>query len=428
MHKTIMNSDLLRLRAPRLALAFSIGLAATACGHSEGETFGKGLTVKVAPLDLPGITDAQFDLAVFNGDNELVWRKTGLTSSKYGNGQGDLTFVGPCDADSNDNRVELTIVSLSNATRQLTADEWQNPTQNGPLTLEIECLANQDTQALFNVTILRQANQGFFDIAVTFEDIFCSAKLDCQNSTGGKLELLHDPLTGERATTVVMAFACTAGGGETTWLHLNDVNVTCGDGTSYWFDPSEGPGNIGGKPPVFFQAATYLGKEDLPGYDKCYWNMALGVREGFDARNCVLTGQGTATEGALENGRTPANTAWPYVKWSVPLTGDAGQVDCGAQALNALGSSVQTDYTPLRGSGFNHSMECATTTITSPPRALCGGTIAGLNDAVAVTAAGGGVSVSVGDQRSPIYLLDSGMDVDGCCLNPCCTTEGSQDL
>ncbi|MBL8785520.1 MAG: hypothetical protein JNJ59_11500 [Deltaproteobacteria bacterium] len=410
----------------KTALAGLPGLALTlgACGQKEStpEPEPHGLRVEVSPLTLEGISDAQFELAVFNGADDLVWRKAGIKSTDFGNGKGDIVFIGTCDASSNDNRVELKITSLSANGRVLGATEWQNPTANGPLVQSFTCVENADAPVTFNVTVMRQANQGFFDIAVTFEDIFCSAKLDCEDDKGNDLVLLHDPATGERSTTVVMAFACTTGNGQTTWLHLNDVNVTCGDGTSYWIDPAGGPGNMGGQAPVFFQTASYRGKEGLPNLSKCYWNTALGVTEGPAAASCVLSGQGTATEGALTDGRTPANTAWPFVKWSVTLTDEAGQLACGRQALNAVGSDVTTDYTPLRGSGFSHSMECETTTITSPPRALCGGTIQGLNDAVAITTTAGGVSVSVGDQRSPVYVLDSGMDIGGCCLNPCCTT------
>jgi hypothetical protein len=402
-----------------------------AVGHGLRPLGGSGAGLRPWPHGERGaaesarVVDATYDLAVYNGQSQLVWERQGLTSQSYGDGKGDLTFVGPCDASANPNRVELMVVSLSGPTGPLAATEWQNPTRSGPLSLSFTCKPNEDVPVTFNLTILRQANQGFFDIAVSFEDIFCSAKLDCQDDEGDDLVLLHDPVSGERATTVVMGFACSTGNGQTTWLHLSDVNVTCGDGTSYWIDPAGGPGNMGGQPPVFFQTASYRGKESLPGLSKCYWNTALGITEGANAASCVLSGQGTATEGMLADGRTPANTAWPFVSWSVTLTDEAGQLTCGRHALNAVGSDVTTAYTPLRGAGFSHSMECETTTITSPPRALCGGTIAGLDGAVAIVATAGGVSIAIGDQRSPVYTLDGGEGVEDCCLNPCCTTAGA---
>src|SRR5690606_28057069 len=131
----------------------------------------------------------------------------------------------------------------------------------------------------FSLTILRSANQGFFDVAVEFDDIFCAAKFDCRDEDGDPLVLLHDA-NGERAETAVLAFACTGGGeADSTHLYLSDVDVTCGGATAT-IDPSAGPGNLpagaitGDAGGFVTGAATYRGAEQL-GYAKRYWNLAI---------------------------------------------------------------------------------------------------------------------------------------------------------
>ena len=78
-------------------------------------------------------------------------------------------------------------------------------------------IENTDVAVQFDITMARQADQGFFDVAVQFKDIFCSAKLDCQNADGSDLELLHTP-AGARDMTVVLGFACTGSLTGTTFV------------------------------------------------------------------------------------------------------------------------------------------------------------------------------------------------------------------
>ena len=54
----------------------------------------------------------------------------------------------------------------------------------GPLVKTFPCTPNADTPVDFDVTVMRQANQGFFDVAVSFDAIFCAAKLDCCDVAG----------------------------------------------------------------------------------------------------------------------------------------------------------------------------------------------------------------------------------------------------
>ena len=143
----------------------------------------------------------------------------------------------------------------------------------------------------------RAANQGFFDVAVEFDDIFCSAKLDCLDSQGGPLKLLFDPDTGARGQTVVVAWACTAGIGAETWLYEDNLVVSCfdedtGEPLGSWaYDPSLGPGNAGpGQAPFVFETGIYRTVTESTGVSS--WNVALGVRPEELPGRCVLAGRG----------------------------------------------------------------------------------------------------------------------------------------
>jgi hypothetical protein len=95
----------------------------------------------------------------------------------------------------------------------------------------------------FNFTIMGQADQGFFDVAVNFDAIFCSAKVDCTYDDAGNdpIELLHDPATGERTQTAVIGIACSAGPGNDvdTAILLNDIRLYCGDVAVPMFSASD---------------------------------------------------------------------------------------------------------------------------------------------------------------------------------------------
>ena len=101
----------------------------------------------------------------------------------------------------------------------------------GPLVKTFPCTPNADTPVDFDVTVMRQANQGFFDVAVSFDAIFCAAKLDCcdvAGDPGGDPDACDRPAEdiellfrgGERATTIVLGLVCTAGIGSDVETHL----------------------------------------------------------------------------------------------------------------------------------------------------------------------------------------------------------------
>ena len=417
----------------RLLLTSLLAFAAFGCGKDQTVApAGPGFAVTVQPLSLTGVNNASYTLTVKNASG-VVWTKTGLESTRYGDGKGALTFVGPCDASQNPHSVELVLESLWGPSGQLT--DFVNPAPSSAPAIRsgLTCVENGDTPVSFNLTIARDARQGFFDIGVTFSDIFCSAKVDCLEDP-----LLHIP-GGERGPTAAMAFACTSGrdtqgNEEDTYLHMTNVVVECGppgNRKTFTLSPGGTPGNQGQVLPVFYQTAIYKGQEDLPGYDKCYWNMALGVNEGNGAINCRVIAQGTASDASWtdepdEDGQTPRNTIYPYVDFDVTITDAEGNLDCGsmqAHPLNAQGSGVQTAYTSFEGSTFTHEWRCGSTTVTTE-KLSCDGLYPSqpAESGASFVQTPAGVQVAFGNSWSPLYAMPQNYQLDDCCMNPCCTT------
>jgi hypothetical protein len=389
------------------------GCAAESTGPSAPAT---SIEVKVVPLELTGITDATFSVTVQNGNDEVVWSCPDLTSSRFGNGLGDLSYVGPCDAQSNPHTVTLELVSRSDAGGVLPETDWRDPT---PVALEVDCVENADVPVTFNLVVMRRANQGFFDIAVTFEDVFCSAKFDCLER-----DFLHNPATGERDTTLVFAFACAAGVGEETTMYLDDLVINCDDGTTYNIDPTVGPGNQGGQPPLLYQVGTYWGQEVFEGQniDKCYWNVAIGVDLTIPVpqdANCVLTATGTATGGTFVDNTSPDGSWWPIIEWTIPLTDGTGALICGENPMDGVGSGVVTGYTDQIGETFDHMYDCGL----EPGQFACAGDVTVLaGEQLLFAAAPGGFTVHVGGTASPVFPLPPGHTLTRCCVEECCAT------
>jgi len=365
----------------------------------------------VAALSLAGVGDVVWDVEVLNGANpaEVVWSKR-LTSSRYGDGAGSATVVGPCDAsaDARANTVRLWVVGVydapvvsagafarGDATGAGAVDgealPFQSPTLAGPLTREFACLPNADVTVSFEVALMRPAVQGFFDVAVAFDDLFCSAKLDCCEAPAGPacaldgsedLALLFDD-AGARASTLVLGFACTAGphAEVDTQLYLDALTLDCTSpsaesfGADLVLDPSGAPGNQctagalsactdvvteHGLPPVdadlyLFQVAVYRGFEALESggevAQKVYWNVALGVRRPAIGQ-CWLrtraTADGAAGTPAIDQGAVAPGVVYPYIAWDVPLG------SCGAEALrfDDPTAPVRPAYTTTSGPGL----------------------------------------------------------------------------
>ncbi|TNF24134.1 MAG: hypothetical protein EP329_25615 [Deltaproteobacteria bacterium] len=332
--------------------AFAGGCAAdpTAAPFATG-----GVEVQVAPLTLDGVTNARYALTVTNGaggTGDVVWEKT-VESLQYGSGSGSLSYVGTCDADTGVNTVSVELLALYDAGGEVAAAVYQNP---GVLSLDVDCVADQDVRVTFDITIARQAQQGFFDVAVELDDLFCSAKLDCQDDAGGDLDLLHDA-SGARNMTAVLGFACTGGLTGDTYLYMDDPVITCTDGSNNVvtttvdasglgnLDLTQAPSaNPGG---YLFAAAVYRGDEDL--FGKSYWNIGFGLDDTRFATlgSCVLTGRATAASEAWPQEPSgfpvPTDRVYPVIDWSVPLSDATGRV-CTSHEVNVTDSGVATHY------------------------------------------------------------------------------------
>ena len=317
---------------------------------------GPGVAITVAPLELPGVTNARYRLVVKNHSDQVVVDRE-LTADAYGDGAGSVSYVAPCDADDNDNTVTLTLLDLYGGAAgdaAFAASDYDNP---GPLTQTVTCEPNADVAVRFDLTIARRANQGFFDVAISFDNIFCSAKFDCLKDAGdpsSTIDLLFNA-GGDRDTTFVLGFACTGGlSGAETWQYLDDLDVVCGAdavrvdvGAGVGVLPTGAITQTSGTLNPLFAAAVYQGEEALSGVDKQYWNVALGFAGGSD---CVITTRGTASDGSFAGTSTPPGTTWPFIHWNVALTDGAGAITCTQHPVNDATcptSGVCVEYTPI---------------------------------------------------------------------------------
>jgi len=314
---------------------------------------GDGVAITVAPFDLPGVGDASWRLAV-TGTAGQVWTRD-LTSSGYGDAAGSLSYVGPCDADANPNTVTLELLALEDASGQpIPAADFRDP---GPMARDFTCVANADVEVTFDVTVARRAEQGFFDVAIAFEDVFCSAKLDCLDDHGAPLELLHVP-GGGRGQTVVAALTCVAGGDAQTHLLMDGWTFACSDGTEVSHDPSEGPGNVGAATHLF-QRAVFRGPTSFGAVSGCYWNQAFGLDLAAIPSDvdCTVSGRATATSDAFSGTATPDGWVWPVVSWSVPVVED-GALACSHHPVDVADSGVATTYTGPASDDFAYAWDC----------------------------------------------------------------------
>ncbi|MBL8788107.1 MAG: hypothetical protein JNJ59_24655 [Deltaproteobacteria bacterium] len=398
--------------------------SALGCSDQASGPSGPHLEIGVAPLTLNNVADACYTLTVYNvgkdaiGPSSVVWTKSSVCATRYGDARGSVSYIGTCDADP-DGRINTTSLVLEGLCTTagcdvsdpsdpgtLAVSEYQNPCKaSKPCLLERPCRENADTLVEFNITIMRDAKQGFFDIAVNFEDIFCSAKLDCVP------ELLHRP-GGERDLTAVLGFACTSGA--ETCLYADSITLTCDNG-SWTIDPSQGPGNITENSPVLFAAATYEGDEAFTAFEKQYWNVALGLDSAAfaAAQNCTLSWSTTAAEGALTANTTPADTTYPRIVWSRQILTN-GVLTCGAHALNEVkagesAASVRTEYVQVDESHTFPHTNC------EPEASGCvcelgfspnpTGTSCVRELSVAPTQAGAALAVCAGDSNNAYSML-----------------------
>lgn len=361
----------------RSVATVSAAMAALALGCADaGAPAGPSgrIAVEVAPLDLEQVSIACYDVLVANADGP-VWRRgdpattrregdsEAICSDRFGSPDGDIAYVGSCDADpgadtdsereGTQNEVTLWVDGLYDAGVTRDLGDWQDPCPDG-CTLVATCAENADTPVVFDLTILRQANQGFVDIAVNFSDVFCSAKLDTCYTDGRHIELIHGG-DSVRDWTAVFGLACSPGSDAVqSNILYGPVEVSCGD-ISFLVDPTQEGNSVAyGPGGVELNYAVYRGEELLdcgggPGScKKIYWNLAFSLEDlaALGAgTSCKLTLEATANDDDDDfSGGLPSaeGLAYPYIVVDAPLTDD-GAAWCQRNPL-ATSGPVRVEY------------------------------------------------------------------------------------
>ncbi len=311
------------------ALPLSVASISSCAGPSVDLDLTGRLAIEVAPLTLPGITNADWGISVSNGAGQTVWSRPTLSADNFGDGAGGLTFVGACDASSPSHVVALTLnalyedENLDGTNETVPTTEYKNPCPSGtPCTVAATCSENQDTAVQFNLTVMRDANQGFFDIGINFEDIFCSAKVDCRPA------FLHDD-SGNRVAAAVVGFACASGQGTESKLHIY-LDAVAGSSTQHLLTATRG--NVEG--PVR-DYSVYRDNEEMAGYDKGFINFAVEVGTGLD-----ISGNATASTDNFPS--SAGYTAYPVIGFNVSVPQNCSGFS--AHELDAVGSGVKTKY------------------------------------------------------------------------------------
>ncbi|PKN54033.1 MAG: hypothetical protein CVU56_28705 [Deltaproteobacteria bacterium HGW-Deltaproteobacteria-14] len=342
----------------------------------------------VAALNLEGVGDVVWDVEVQNGDRDVVWQRR-LWSSGYGDGAGSASYVGPCDADAAvaENKVRVWVVGVyadavsaagafasgsDSGAGAVDGDPiaFQNPTTlTTPLERSVTCLPNADAAVQFDVALMRPAQQGFFDVAVDFDQLFCSAKVDCLDAQGQPLALLFDT-TNTRSTTVVAALACTSGTSTPpTYLYRAPLVLDCPSPfADLVLDSTAGPGNAYAAAvaaPVF-QYAVYPGTEQLTddtgaSYGEAFWNVAIGLDLAQLPAGCHLRTAMTASRGPFDGCTTPTTSAaYPVIDVDVTLT-DGDGLACTHHPLNGSDGGVATRYALTPERFAHHAVDGVTT-------------------------------------------------------------------
>jgi len=348
--------------------AGALALSGLGCSQEPGSgAEGAHVSVSVAPLDGSGIGVACFDLQVYTASG-LLWKKGDSTTSyldydedtvcsdQFGTaGGGSIRWVGSCDAQASadtdlitpgvQNTVTLWFDGIYDQAKTATTQVY-DPCGAGGCSIDFTCVANGDSPAEFNFSVIRDAEQGFFDIAVRFDSIYCSSKYD--DCYGNERISLFSGEDGAH-NTGVFALACTAPSPDDVDLYYGDVVVAC-SGVNFPIDPTvTGTATATSVPPghaltyTVFRAPSTTSCND----ETCnglYWNIAFDLKDlsAPELGSCSLAFSATGTKGngTFVNGAPSAGSTYPYVDVSATLNGPT----CQQNPLNGDESAVVTAY------------------------------------------------------------------------------------
>ena len=334
--------------APGLALTLASAFLALHCTADGPPAAPRGqVALSVAPLTLQEVGGATWRLVIEEALGGGAWGPVVDRQVGSDGPSGAMTYVAPCVA--GESRVSVTLVSVTDTASQ-PMDVMTPPTATKSFT----CVENADVLVEFDITVMSAAKQGFFDITVNYEDVFCSAKIDCNPA------YLHHPVTGERGPTVITALTCSAGPtdtGETTYLGLAQAYLCCSNGTRVECTLLEQAPRVG-----VLDTKRYAGANMVLGglYLNTAWRLDEAYLAGPPPQSCVFSAMGFVNTAPA--GQTPATTyqeGHPAFHWYAEIDAAAS---CAQSAMDVSYSAVPpngtADCSPLPDVGPDQPETC----------------------------------------------------------------------
>jgi len=305
------------------AAAGALALSALwGCGGAGPSTpsDGPSIAISVAPLDYAAPDSAAYTIEVFTRDDDGVMQPVVARVNYRATGpHGALTYIAPCvagDGGSRLGQVRITITDFFDDAGHPLTDVALPP----PQTKQFLCSEQQDTLVEFEFTVIRSLNNGFADIVVDIDDIYCAAKIDCQP------DLYPDPETGSMGPALVFGLACTGGD-----------NVALGDNLlafSFDTDPAVACPGLTGDP------VTYTGYQTTDNLG--FWNTILPLTRADTGVPCDLHATGLLYDRASPGRPAQFQTGGATIDFHISLSG-AGTCDAASPP------DVQARYAQLAG-------------------------------------------------------------------------------
>lgn len=284
-------------------LAFFIGCDDTQAPTIDGPAGTVGISI--APLVFPEITGATFEFTIVDSLDVVIYHNPSISSDEYGTPDGRVLFVAPCSAGNGTNPgmgppgTEINTVTVRLIEVRAEGGQVFTLTKGDAifppaLSRDVVCVENQEVRAEFLLTIARRAQQGFVDMVVQIQDVFCSYKLSCEQ------ELMADPEPPYApGPTLVTGITCTDGEPTLSGAHfVGFEGVLCCDGampgnpscTTLSIDPMTG-GAIWSEPGLgVLDVQSYRGVEQILG--KVFHNTSWRLDPDAVEQGCVFYGNG----------------------------------------------------------------------------------------------------------------------------------------